>query len=289
MPLLYGLGFLILAAGIFYVWKNPALPPDVANTQTTLHVLEQKVASMDVRLGRLEQLPTPPSAADLGKISARIDALEGRILDQTQIQSRLDVVAGRIESLAGRDQSAVDDLKQQLGNASGKIGALEAATGSVSTAPTRVEKMIRIQAAALALANGKPLGMLPNAPPALAKFATTPPPTEAQLRLAFPQMERDALAASTVDTSAQPFVERVIERAEELMTIRKGNEVLVGSSTVAALASAHAALDAGDLAAAVKDLSNLDPGAAKAAADWIAQAKSVLDARAALTDLAAHV
>jgi hypothetical protein len=288
MPLLYGLGFVILAGAIFWVWKNPTIPPDVAATQTTLRVLDQKVASMDVRLGRLEQQPTPPSAADLGKISGRIDGLESRILDQTQIQSRMDVVAGRIESLAGRDQAAVDGLKQQLDKADSQISALEASTGSVSSSSTRVDTMMRIQAAAVALANGRPLGTLPNAPPALAKYATVAPPTEGQLRLAFPQVERDALAASTLDTSALPFVDRMIERAEELMTIRRGNEVVVGNATAAVLAHADAALDAGDLAAAVKAMAGLDPGAMKAASGWIAQAKSLLDARAALTDLAAH-
>ena len=287
-PLWFGIGFLILAGGIFYVWKNPAIPPDIAATQTTLHVLEQKLAAMDVRLGRLEQQPTPPSAADLGKISGRIDALESRILDQTQIQSRMDVIAGRIEALSGREQTAVNDLKQQIDKADGQITALQNATGNVSTASTRVDKLVRIEAASIALANGRPLGTLPNAPPALAKYATTPPPTEAELRLAFPQVQRDALAASTLDTSAQPFLDRVIEKAEQLMTIRRGHEVVVGNSTVAALARADAALDAGDLAAAVKAMGNLDPGAMKAAADWIAQAKSILDARAALTELAAH-
>lgn len=201
----------------------------------------------------------------------------------------MDVIAGRIELLSGHDQTQIDDLKQQLGKAKDQIGALEASNGTVTSAPARVEIMMRIQAASIALENGKPLGTLPNAPPTLAKYATTPPPTEAQLRLSFPKMEHDALAASTVDTSAHPFVERMLDRAEDLVTIRRGNEVLVGNPTVAALASANAALQAGDLAAAVKDLSNLDPGAMKAAAGWIAQAKSLLDARAALAEMAARV
>jgi len=287
-PWLYGVGFLILAGAIFYVWRYPTpLPPD-STLAAQVKVLDQKLSAMDVRLGRLEQMPAPPSAADLGKIAARIDAMEGRIADQTELAARLDTMSGRIEALAGHDQTAIDAIKAQADKADAQIAALQGAAANVAAASARVDRMMRIQAASIALANGRPLGALPNAPPALAQFADKPPPTEGQLRLAFPEVQRSALAASVVDNGNAPFVDRAVSRVEELITIRRDHQVVVGNSSVAALGQAEAALEAGDLGAAVKAMGNLDPGALKAASAWLAQAKTLLEARAALAELAAH-
>ena len=289
LPLLTGIGFVILAGAIYYVWQNPVTPAQIATSAANIRAIDQRLQAVDGRVSRIEQMPAPPSAADLGKINARIDALEGRIGDQTQISTRIDQASGRIEGLSGRTQAALDAMKQQLDAANAKIAALQSSTTSVSTAATRVDRLMRIEAASIALANGRPIGKLPDAPPALAKFADKPPPTEAQLRLAFPEVQRAALAAAKVDTTEKPFLERALGRAEELVTIRRGNEVVIGHSTAAALAQADAAVQAGDFPAALKAMAQLDPGAQKASAEWVAQVKSLLDARAALTDMAARV
>ena len=55
-------------------------------------------------------------------------------------------------------------------------------------------RMALVQSASAALETGQKLGDLPGAPSALARFADTNPPTEAALRLAFPQAARQALA-----------------------------------------------------------------------------------------------
>jgi hypothetical protein len=289
LPLLSGIGFLILAGAIWYVWQNPVTPALVATSAASIRAIDQRLQALDARVSRLEQMPAPPSAADLGKISARIDALEGRIGDQTQFSTKIDQTAGRIEALSGRSQAATDALKQQVDAANSKIVSLQASTTSVATAGSRVDRLMKIQAASVALATGRPLGPLPDAPPALARFADKPPPTEAQLRLSFAQVQRAALAASKVDTTERPFLERALGKAEELMTIRRGNDVVIGSSTVAALGQADAAVQAGDFPAALKAMAELDPSAQKASADWVAQVKALLDARAALADMAARV
>jgi hypothetical protein len=290
-----GIGFLILAAAIWYVWQNPAESPQLASGLARLQAMElrvqaidQRVQSLDARISRIEQMPAPPSAADLGKVSARIDALEGRVGDQAQIAAKIDQTAGRIEALSGRSQAAADALKQQMDTANSKIAGLQASSTSVATAGSRVDRLIRIQGAAVALENGRPLGTLPDAPPAVARFAEKPPPTEAQLRLAFAKVQRDALAASKVDTTERPFLERALGKAEELVTIRRGDDVVVGNSTAAALAQADAAVQAGDFPAALKAMGQLDPAAQKASADWVAQVRSLLDARAALVEMAAR-
>ncbi len=289
LPLLTGIGFLVLAGAIYYVWQNPVTPALIATSAGNIRAIDQRLEAINQRVSRIEQMPAPPSAADLGKVNARIDALEGRIGDQTATGTRLDQLNGRIEALSGRSQSALDALKQQTESAQSKINALQASTTSVATAATRVDKLVKIQAASIALANGRPIGNLPDAPPALARFADKPPPTEAQLRLSFANVQKAALAASKVDTTEKPFLERALGRAEELMTIRRGNDLVVGHSSAAALATADAAVQAGDFPAALKALSELDPSAQKATADWVAQVKSLLDARAALSDMAARV
>jgi hypothetical protein len=288
LAILSGIGFLILAGAIWYVWQNPVTPAQLATSAASIRALEERLQALDARVSRIEQMPAPPSAADLGKVSARIDALEGRIGDQTQFATRIDQTAGRIEALSGRSQAATDALKQQLDAASTKISSLQASSTSVATAGSRIDRLIRIQSASVALENGRPLGSLPDAPPAVARFADKAPPTEAQLRLAFVQVQRAALAASKVDTTERPFLERVLGKAEELMTIRRGNDVVVGNSTVAALGQADAAVQAGDFPTALKAMDQLDPSAQKVSADWVAQVKSLLDARAALAEMAAH-
>ncbi|MFL5289838.1 MAG: COG4223 family protein [Rhodopila sp.] len=288
LPLLFGIGFVILAGAIYYVWQNPVTPAQIATSAANIRAVDQRLTAVDQRVSRIEQMPAPPSAADLGKVNARIDALEGRIGDQTQLGTRIDQESGRLEALSGRTQAAVDQLKQQLDAANAKIAALQASTTSVATAGSRVDRLIRLQAASIALANGRPLGNIPDAPPAVARFAEKPPPTEAQLRLAFGSVQHAVLSAAHVDDNDKPFLERALGKAEELVSIRRGNEVVIGHSTVAALAQADAAVQAGDFPAALKAIGQMDPSAQKASADWVAQVKSLLDARAGLAEMAAH-
>ena len=288
LPVLCAIGFVLLAGAIYYVWQNPVTPDQLLANANSIRAVDARVGAVDARVSRIEQMPAPPSAADLGKVSARIDALEGRIGDQTRIATRIDEAGGRIEALTNSTQTSLDGLKQQLDAANARVAALQEANASVINAAARVDRLVRIQAASIALANGRPLGNLPGAPPALARFADKPPPTEAQLRLSFAQVQRAALAASKVDTTERPFIERALGKAEELMTIRRGNDVVVGNSTAAALGQADAAVQAGDFPTALKAMDQLDPSAQHAAADWVAQVKAMLDARAALADMAAH-
>jgi len=146
----------------------------------------------------------------------------------------------------------------------------------------------RVQAAAMALNAGRPLGTIPNAPAALGRFATAAPPTEAALRLGFPAAAEAALdAARPVDTG-QPFLDRMLARAENLVTVRQGEHVLVGDAAAGVLTNARMALDAGDLDGTIAALAGLQGGAAQAMSHWLADATALRDARAALADMAAQ-
>ena len=81
---------------------------------------------------------------------------------------------------------------------------------------------------------------------------------------------------------------RLWAQAQNLVTIREGDNVLVGDPAAGVLDRARTALDAGDLVGAVATVGSLTGPAADAMAGWMMQARALLDARAALADWAAH-
>jgi hypothetical protein len=278
------LGFLVLAAAIFYLWQYPSTPSESANDRSAIQAVAQRLADIDTRLNNLEQRPT----ADISKIAARLDALEGRVADQTRLAARMDTLSGRIESLSGRDQSDVDLAKQQVGALASRVAALEANTTSGEAVTRRLNRLARLEEASLALAAGRAIGDVPDAPASLARYAHAPPPTEADLRLRFPQAELAALAARQPDQNDAPFLDRVWDRAQGLVTIRRGGNVVVGNPSAVVLTRAKTAIDAGDLAGAVAAVESLKGPPGQAMSAWLSDAKALLEARTALAQLAAQ-
>jgi hypothetical protein len=304
VPWLYGLGFVVLAGAMVYIWQNPANPPP-AGPSEEVQALSHQVESLESRIAQLEQRPAP-AAVDLSPISARLDALERRpaadpaplanrlaLLEQkasgdTQIAGRVEALAGRLDALSGKEESSQTEFTRQLEAEGTRIAALEKNAGQLSGIADRAGKLARIQAATTALAAGRPLGEIPGAPPALARYAAAPPPTEAALRLAYPAAERAALAATSPETDGKPFLDRVLARAQDLVTVRQGDHVIIGDEGAGILARARTAVMAGDLPVAAAAIADLRGAPAKAMADWLAQAQALLAARAALADMAAH-
>jgi hypothetical protein len=293
LPWLCGLGFLILAGGIYAAWEYPrkTVSPD-------LQALQQRLADFDARITVLEQRPAPVapvppvssvssvSQADLDKLAARIDAAEAKIPDQNQINSRIDAVSGKIEALSGRIQTGMEAVKQQTDRITARVAALEKASGSLDSVSDHLSRLARIQEANLALAAGRPVGDLPDAPPALARFAHAAPPTETQLRQLFLQSERAAIAAKQPDNATIPLVDRIWERAQNLVTVHRGDDVVVGNPSSVTLGHARAALDAGDLKGAISTVELLKGQPRDAMSNWLEEAKSLVDARAALAGMA---
>ena len=300
LPLLCGLGFLVLAIAILLVWLFPGSPAELQSAVADLHGAQQKLADVDARLSRLEQRPAPALASDLtkvssdqAKISSRLEAMEGRVGDPAQLGVRLDALSGRVEALSGRSQSGVDAarqqteaVKQQVDALSGRVSTVEKASGTLNGLTDRLNRLSRLQEAGLALSAGKAVGDLPNAPAGLARFAHQAPPTEAQLRLAFPQAQRAALAAEQAGDEKAPFADRVWERAQGLVTVRRGDDLMVGNPSATALSTAKAALDAGDLPGAVAAVNALAGPPRQAMDDWVTQATALINARSALADMA---
>ena len=169
-----------------------------------------------------------------------------------------------------------------------RLGALQQQSSKVQSALQTAQRLARLNAARAALDTGEPLGPIDGAPPALAAFADKAPPTEAALRLAFPKAAQAALTAAGQQPEGATFGQRVLNRAQSLITVREGNKVLVGDPAAGLLADAEQKLDAGDLPAAVADVSQLTGPPAQAMAGWLDQARALLAARASLHDLMAH-
>jgi hypothetical protein len=308
--MLYLAGVLVLAAAIVWLWENPpaAAPPPPS---PEIGMLRQQVNALETRITRLEQRPPPvvPQPPDIAPLAARVAALEARKppgqVDLTPLENavaalekrpvgdpalaaRVDAIASRQEALASRVDATEASLTHREDAVDARLAPLEKSTGQITALADRSARIARIQAAQAALDSGTQLGDLPGAPAALARYAATPPPTEASLRLSFPIMVEAAMAASKPSVDGKPFLDRAWARAQDLITLRQGDQVILGDPSAGVLARARAALEAGDLSGAVAALGALSGPPATAAAAWKAQAQGLLDARKALADMAAH-
>ncbi|HWA80000.1 MAG TPA: hypothetical protein VG848_06785 [Acetobacteraceae bacterium] len=271
---LFLLGFLVLAAAVAAVWafprQQPAPPPASSAALTTLSGRLDGLAAQLAVLG--QKLATLPPQPDLGPIEARLAALEKRPPANPSPQS-----------LAPPDQA---ELSAAVAPLSARIDALGKSLAALSARLSRIERLARIEAAATAFAAGRPLGALPEAPAALARFATTAPPTLASLRLSYPQAARAELTASRPSTAGKPFLERLLAQAGNLITLRSGNRVIIGNPAEETLAAARTALEAGDLSACLAALAALPKPLAPAMAAWKDEATALRDAEVALAALA---
>ena len=243
------LGLLAGAVAYLFTQEPPAgVDPD------RVAALESRVGALQQRLDALEKRPAPAPlpVPDLRPLEARITALE-----QSPPPAR-PPPAPDLTPL----QSRIDALQQ------------------------RTADLARLQSAALALANGQPLGAWPGAPPALEKFANEKPPTEAELRREFAAAARRAAAASRPQAANGSLGQRMWAEIASLVTVRAGDRVVVGAPASVVLDAARERVEADDLAGAVAALDALDPAAAAVMADWKARVQSLLDARAALAKLA---
>ncbi len=76
LPLLYVLGFLVLAASLFYLYRNPSVPEGAVQEAARVDTLQQHLQSLGDRLAQVEQRPTP--AQNTAALEARVAAVEQR-------------------------------------------------------------------------------------------------------------------------------------------------------------------------------------------------------------------
>lgn len=262
----------------------PPRAPDLSPIESRLGALEKRVAALAVTSGRTSPAKSEPTISDngpstdalaaaLAPLSARLDALE-----------KSEAHAGKTD--AGR---AATEARQQKA-----LDALEASTTALTHSEAalskRLDTLTRLAertAAAAALRDGRPLGVIPGAPPALARYASIPPPTLSSLRTSFTAAVHDELALGERADGKRGFVGQMRSRLGSLITVREGDKVLVGNPAAGVIAKARSAIDAGDLEGALAALGALKPPLAPAMASWIADARALLAAEAALASFGA--
>lgn len=343
LPILYLLGFVVLAGSVFYLWQNPSESPVVTQQADRVDTLQAQIAALRDQVAKLsDQKPTGPSAADFTKLQQQVGALDSRpaVAPATvqQLSDKLNALDGR-KTVTPEQLSALSDQVQALGRqipdtssltqrltaleqrpaydpaaVNGKFTDLASKLQQVQDADAKtaarvdgVEKLAngqadqlkaltqkaqitaRLQGMAAALAAGQKLGDIPGAPPALSRFANEAPPTEASLRESFDHYADAAQKASQpAITANQDFGSRLWTRAQQAVTVRQGDRVLVGDPIAGVMAHAREKLDNGDLAGSVAALKGLAGPAAAAMKPWTDKAESLVAARSAIASLAAN-
>jgi hypothetical protein len=289
--LLVLLDLVLLGGGLAYLWRFPPF-----SVEARLDALEQALAARPV---------AAPAAEDLTPLKARVEetakrlslleqaparggeaaALAARLADD---EARLEALAKQQAELAQAKPSApapaigVDALLARLHDDEARLDALTQNSGAiarqVSSVAGQATLLARAHAAENALAAGRPLGDIPGAPPALARFAHTPPPTLAGLRAAFPA----AAAAARAAAPSPMFGSRLMDWLGAVVTVRRGDQVVVGDTLASRLGAAKAALDDDDLAGALAVLAPIEGAPGAALAGWRQDAENLLAARRAL-------
>lgn len=235
--------------------------------------------------------PTATGAGTGAEAQTQIADLGSKV-DQavTQEKASLDALAERLAKLEQNAQPPAQaaDNKQALQTLDTRVNKLEQGEGQIVTAKQDATLAVKLAAAQVALAAGEPVGDVPGAPPALARFATVAPPTEERLRAAFPTVAAAALADSRPEETQDTFLSRALARLEQSVTVRQGDHVIVGDPAAGIVARAQQDLANDDIKAAADALGSLSGRAGAAVKDWVDQAHALVAARAALAALAAH-
>jgi hypothetical protein len=282
-----------------------------------LIAIEAATQAEERRMAALEQAARRPVAdpAALAALAGRVDRLaegaaarEAREAEQERARDTLtraleariaaaerstgDRVAA-LETATGQRLAGVEAALAARAEAlergfSARLATIEAREQRVAEAEARLVRLVAAGAARTALEEGRPLGAalagLGEPPAALARFATAPPPTEAALRLAYADAARAARAAAEPEQGGS-VLDAAAQRLGGLVTIRRGEELLLGNQADATLDAARRALEAGDLAGAVARLGRLPATSRAAMSGWLAEAEALLAARAALARL----
>jgi hypothetical protein len=285
-------------------------PERVATLEKDLATLEATVAGL--------QGAVPSSGAVGGQavadLASRIGALEGRLGQAEGAGDEIAGLAGRVGALeqqSAAGQQETTGLTDDVVSLSGQVGALSTRVDAVAEGLEQLQQRIasteerRTQVATLArtvtqldaaLEQGAPFedlldglrgqedAVVLEATAQLEPVAAAGVPSLAALRSSF-----DPVANRIVHAAQAPQGDGLLQQAAgnlmSLVTVRPVGADVEGDSAAARVARAEAALDDGDVAAAVAELEALDGPAAEAAAPWLAEARPRLAAETALHTL----
>jgi len=297
------------------------LKAQVEALETGVNETSPKLADLADRVGQLETSlkAISQSASDGGSVASAAAIAQQIAEAEQRLDAKLaDALAANASSLQEM-QSAIAELKAKIGAlaelgtgdgaATGpalaalteRLAKLEAALPELAAAIGKENNGAKSAAAAIAFANlraavsdGRPyaaeldtigalvpsvgdLGVLPA-------YAEKGIPTVPDLARSF-VVAKEGAQVATAPASSGSLVDTLMASAQSLVTIKRIDEPTTGQGPGAALARAKAALDKGDLAAAVKEVETLDGASREAFAAWLGQAHARLSADETLIQL----
>ncbi|OYU48133.1 MAG: hypothetical protein CFE31_14215 [Rhizobiales bacterium PAR1] len=205
-------------------------------------------------------LMSKEAGADLEGLKSRLGSVEGLQPKLDSVTKDVQALAGQLSTLAGRDT----------------LGAANARLAAVSLLEEAVAKG-RPLASSLDLLKG--LGAEAGSLAALVPFATSGLPDAKKLLEQLKGLVPPPVAPASVNS--QSLVDRVKQGALSLVEVRKTGET-TGRTDDAALARAGQALQRGEIAAAVAEISKLSGDAAARYAPWRAKVEARAKALEAL-------
>ena len=222
-----------------------------------------------------------------GEIAALQAATQGAV---DQLSAAINALPSRIQALEARAADLVDaddQLSTAINALPSRIEALEARAADLVDAEAEAEAALRRAAqneVAIAIRDGLPFAeaaqTLGDLPDILAANAEAGLPPKETLADGFGTLARAALAAAR---DAGETDANLGSLASSLLNIRS-TEPREGDDPDAVLSRVEAAVRAGDLQTALTEIDALPPEAAAALSDWSAQARTRVEAEAALQD-----
>ena len=297
------------------------LKAQVEALETGVNETSPKLADLADRVGQLETSlkAISQSASDGGSVASAAAIAQQIAEAEQRLDAKLaDALAANASSLQEM-QSAIAELKAKIGAlaelgtgdgaATGpalaalteRLAKLEAALPELAAAIGKENNGAKSAAAAIAFANlraavsdGRPyaaeLDTISALVPSVGDLGVLPAyaekgiPTVPDLARSF-VVAKEGAQVATAPASSGSLVDTLMASAQSLVTIKRLDEPTTGQGPGAALARAKAALDQGDLTAAVKEVETLDGASREAFAAWLGQAHARLSADETLIQL----
>ncbi|HSJ98287.1 MAG TPA: mitofilin family membrane protein, partial [Myxococcota bacterium] len=281
--------------------------------------LENALSDVSATVAQLQDaVPAAGAAGDqaVAELTSRLDALEVRLAQAEAARQEVERLAGRLGGVeqqiaAGQEQTA--GLTDEVVALSGQVGAQSTRLDVLAETVDQLQDRVvtgedrRTRAATLALIiaqldgaldGGEPfeevldgLRALGGDDPAVAEAIETLEAAAASGVPGLPELRNsfDRVANDVVHAAQAPDGDGLFDQAAgnlmRLVTVRPVGADVEGDGAAARVARAEAALEQGNLAAAVAELEGLEGAAAEAAAPWLAEARARLAAQAALAAL----
>ncbi len=270
-----------------------------------LQAQQEKLAALERTVADLAARPAVPAVAPGdadGQLQALLSDMNARMTEQ---QRRLDELSARpagdagsaeqLQGFAAQAQALESQIAAAADAAEKRISAAESQAAQLQDSAEAANRRARISAAAAALQAALSSGGARDQALAELQAAGVQPPavlsgevaTLAQLRAEFPAAAREGLAAALKAAPANDGAMGVIGNFLRVQTGARSVEPREGSDPDAVLSRADAAVKAGDIPGALSEIGALPQPGQDAMSGWSAQARTWVEANAALTALAA--